>query len=219
LPISPQLLLSNEHNAHPSIKEDCLYLNVYVEKRTLPNKNVRENDRKVPVAVWFHGGAFAWGSGSSPLYDGKFITERMDMVVVTVNYRLSAFGFLALEMTSENERSHANFGFADQQAAVEWVRKNIEQFGGDPEKIMIFGQSAGGVSTTLHLLETPGIKSVNIHSNPLAIPVKVRKSNFVYLLVKKTNLNEIVRFFGKNGIFQGHFYDFEGHFEEFKGHF
>ncbi|CBY43781.1 unnamed protein product [Oikopleura dioica] len=153
------------------ISEDCLYLNVYVEKRTLPNSNVRENARKVPVAVWFHGGAFAWGSGSSPLYDGKFITERMDMVVVTVNYRLSAFGFLALEM-NENERSHANFGFGDQQAAVEWVRQNIGQFGGDPDKIMIFGQSAGGVSTTLHLLETPGIKSVNIHSNPLAIPVK-----------------------------------------------
>ena len=74
---------------------------------------------------------------------------------------------------NENERSHANFGFGDQQLAVEWVRQNIEQFGGDKEKIMIFGQSAGGVSTTLHLLETPGIDSVNIHSNPLAIPVKV----------------------------------------------
>ncbi|CAG5103742.1 Oidioi.mRNA.OKI2018_I69.chr1.g915.t1.cds [Oikopleura dioica] len=152
------------------ISEDCLYLNVYVEKRTLPSANVRDG-RKVPVAIWFHGGAFAWGSGSSPLYDGKFITERMDMVVVTVNYRLSAFGFLALEM-NEDERSHANVGFGDQQLAVEWVRQNIEQFGGDSEKIMIFGQSAGGVSTTLHLLETPGINSVNIHSNPLAIPVK-----------------------------------------------
>ncbi len=124
--------------------QDCLYLNVWTP----------EADRqRRPVLVWIHGGAFIMGSGTPPIYDGSFLAKTGDVVVVTINYRLGALGFLnACEILPEQPAT--NLGLRDQIASLEWVRDNIEQFGGDPENVTIFGESAGGMSVGT-LLGTP----------------------------------------------------------------
>lgn len=100
----------------------------------------------MPVLVWFFGGALQWGYTSEMEFDGERIARR-DVVVVTVNYRLNVFGFLAHpQLTKEQPEAPANFGNLDQQAGLKWVIRNIEAFGGDPDNITIAGQSAGGGS-------------------------------------------------------------------------
>ncbi len=105
-----------------------------------------DNARR-PVMFWIHGGAFVIGSGSSPIYDGSRFAEHGDVVVVSINYRLGAFGFLHLDHIFGDEfASSGNAGILDQVLALEWVRDNIATFGGDPDQITIFGESAGGMS-------------------------------------------------------------------------
>ena len=116
--------------------EDCLYLNVWTQ---------RESTEPLPVMVWIHGGGYRLGSGSG--YDGTPLASR-DVVLVTFNYRLNVFGFLAhpaLSVESEQNAS-GNYGLMDMIAALEWVQDNIVQFGGDPDRVTIFGESAGGGS-------------------------------------------------------------------------
>ena len=116
----------------------CLTLNV-----TTP----AVDDARRPVMFWIHGGAFVNGAGSSPVYDGKKLARHGDVVVVTVNYRLGAFGFLHLEeLFGSDFAGSGNAGILDQVAALEWVRDNIAAFGGDPDHVTIFGESAGGMS-------------------------------------------------------------------------
>jgi para-nitrobenzyl esterase len=116
----------------------CLTLNV-----TTPGLD----DAGRPVMFWIHGGAFVNGAGSSPIYDGTRFATHGDVVVVTVNYRLGAFGFLHLEeMFGGGYAGSGNVGILDQIAALRWVRDNIEAFGGDPGQVTIFGESAGGMS-------------------------------------------------------------------------
>jgi para-nitrobenzyl esterase len=118
--------------------EDCLYLNVYTPAA---------DDARRPVLVWIHGGAFVIGSGSQDLYDGAPLAERGDVVVVTINYRLGALGFLHLaDLCGEGFGSEPNAGILDQVAALRWVRDNVAQFGGDPANVTVFGESAGGMS-------------------------------------------------------------------------
>jgi para-nitrobenzyl esterase len=118
--------------------EDCLYLNVFAPAGAGAPR---------PVLVWIHGGAFTIGSGSQALYDVRPLVRRGDAVVVTVNYRLGALGFLHLaELAGEEFAFAANAGLLDQVAALAWVRDNIAAFGGDPGKVTIFGESAGGMS-------------------------------------------------------------------------
>ncbi|MGQ9537764.1 MAG: carboxylesterase/lipase family protein [Actinomycetota bacterium] len=127
--------------------EDCLYLNVWTPAQT-------PQDR-LPVMVWIHGGAFQSGSGSLPIYDGTSLASR-GVVVVTLNYRLGPLGFLAHPLLSE-ESPHGvsgNYGLLDQVAALEWVQRNIAAFGGDPGKVTVFGESAGGMSI-LYLMTSP----------------------------------------------------------------
>ena len=112
--------------------EDCLFLNVWTPAA---------DDAARPVMVWIHGGAFTIGSGSEGLYSGAILAARGDVVVVTINYRLGALGFLHVPSLGES-----NFGMRDQVAALRWVRDNIAAFGGDPANITIFGESAGGMS-------------------------------------------------------------------------
>lgn len=120
--------------------EDCLYLNVYS-----PGLDVK----KRPVMVWIHGGAFSIGSGSEQMFRSGTIAERGDVVLVTVNYRLGALGFLNLDkVTGGKIPSTGNEGLLDQVAALEWVRDNIINFGGDPDNVTIFGESAGGMSVS-----------------------------------------------------------------------
>jgi para-nitrobenzyl esterase len=118
--------------------EDCLTLNVW----TASTGGSR------PVMVWVHGGGFTGGSGSAPLYDGAALARRGDVVVVTVNYRLGALGFLAHPVLADDEAGGAagNWGLLDQVAALRWVRDNIGSFGGDPANVTLFGESAGGMS-------------------------------------------------------------------------
>jgi len=127
-------------------REDCLYLNVWTP---------RADAARRPVLVWLHGGAFMTGSGSQPIYRGARLAQRGDAVVVTLNYRLGALGFLDLPgLAREAEVASANFGLLDQLAALAWVRENIAAFGGDPANITLFGESAGAMSVGT-LLGTP----------------------------------------------------------------
>ena len=119
--------------------EDCLYLNVWTPRAGAAARR--------PVMVWIHGGAFIIGAGSQPIYDGAALARRGDVVVVTLNYRLGALGFLALrELTGGRLRAGGNEGLQDQVAALEWVRDEIAAFGGDPGNVTIFGESAGAMS-------------------------------------------------------------------------
>jgi para-nitrobenzyl esterase len=124
--------------------EDCLTLNVWASSDT------GAGDRK-PVMVWIHGGAYILGSASQPLYDGRVLAGGGEVIVVTVNYRLGALGFLDLsEFNTPRRRFDSNLGLRDVLAALHWVRDNIAAFGGDPDRVTLFGESAGaGIITTL----------------------------------------------------------------------
>jgi para-nitrobenzyl esterase len=126
------------------LDEDCLRLNVWASADTEPG------DAK-PVLVWLHGGAYILGSGSQPLYDGRRLVSGSDVVVVTLNYRLGALGFLDLSsFSTARRRFDSNIGLHDVLAALRWVRDNIAAFGGDPQRVTLFGESAGaGIVTTL----------------------------------------------------------------------
>lgn len=114
------------------MSEDCLYLNVWTP--------AQDADQKLPVMVWIHGGAFVTGSGSDEMYDGAALA-RQGVVVVTLNYRLGALGFLAHPSLSAEspENVSGNYGLLDQVAALRWVQSNIDRFGGDPDRVTIFG--------------------------------------------------------------------------------
>lgn len=134
----------------PEFSEDCLQLNVWAPTKTLADANA-----KLPVAMWVHGGGYTAGWSFEPEMDGEAWAQR-GVILVTVNYRLGVFGFLAhplLSAESENGVS-GNYGTLDQVAALKWVYNNIAQFGGDPENITIFGQSAGAMSIK-NLVNTP----------------------------------------------------------------
>ncbi len=123
---------------HETQSEDCLFLNVYTPGL---------DDKKRPVMLWIHGGAFSLGSGSEEMFRSHKLAERGDLVIVTINYRLGALGFLNLDkVTGGKIPSTGNEGILDQVAALEWVHDNIFFFGGDPGNVTIFGESAGGMS-------------------------------------------------------------------------
>jgi para-nitrobenzyl esterase len=147
-PIAPQAGISVEAllgaKARPQ-SEDCLALTV-----TTPALEGRR-----PVLFWIHGGAFTGGSGSTPWYDGRRLAARGDVVVVSINYRLGSLGFLHVEpLLGDDYAGAGNAGLLDQIAALRWVQDNIEAFGGDPHQVLVFGESAGGMSTST-LLGTP----------------------------------------------------------------
>lgn len=132
--------------------EDCLYLNVWT-------RGVRDG-RKRPVMVWFHGGGYDQGVGGSIGYDGAGLARKQDVVVVSVNHRLNALGYLFLGDAGGSEfEASANAGQLDLVAALRWVRDNINAFGGDANKVLIFGQSGGGgkVSTLLAMPNAKGL--------------------------------------------------------------
>lgn len=118
--------------------EDCLFLNIWTPFLPAP----ASTSKLKPVMFWIHGGAFTGGTGSDPTFDGGSLVSRGDVVVVTINYRLGTLGFLALDDGVTN----GNFGLADQITALDWVHAHIRDFGGDPERITIYGQSAGAGS-------------------------------------------------------------------------
>ncbi|MEM9461347.1 MAG: carboxylesterase family protein [Myxococcota bacterium] len=118
-------------------QEDCLTLNVWAP----------EQGQGRAVMVWIHGGGFLHGASDIPQYDGATLAKTQDVVVVSFNYRLGALGYLASpELLAEGGGTTGNFGLRDQIAALEWVQANITQFGGDPQRVTVFGESAGGAS-------------------------------------------------------------------------
>lgn len=127
--------------------EDCLYLNVWSPDYADPGD-------KLPVMAWIHGGGFVGGGTSIPFYDGSAFA-RQGIVVVSFNYRLGRFGFFAHPaLLAADEGPVGNFGYLDQIAALQWIQENIDAFGGDPERVTIIGESAGGASV-LALLTSP----------------------------------------------------------------
>jgi para-nitrobenzyl esterase len=132
--------------------EDCLYLNVWTPKAS--------PDAKLPVMVWIYGGGFQAGATSEPRQDGEHLAHK-GVVVVSMNYRLGIFGFFSHPELTKESPHHAsgNYGLQDQVAALQWVRKNIAAFGGDPENVTIFGESAGSFSVSA-LMASPLSKNL-----------------------------------------------------------
>ncbi len=136
----------------PKVSEDCLYLNIWTP--------VRRPGARLPVMVWIHGGGFTNGSASMPLYWGDRLAKR-GVIVVTTAYRLGPLGFLAHpELTRESaHNSSGDYGLMDQIAALNWVKRNIAAFGGDPSRVTILGQSAGSTSVSL-LMASPAARGL-----------------------------------------------------------
>jgi para-nitrobenzyl esterase len=126
-----------EYMIQGAVSEDCLFLNVWAP--------ARRTAQKLPVMVWIHGGAFRSGGGDVPVYDGRNLAAR-GIIVVTLNYRLGVYGFLAHPLLTAEAGTSGNYGLLDQIAALQWVKRNIGAFGGDPAKVTIAGQSAGAAS-------------------------------------------------------------------------
>lgn len=130
---------TKEFLVHGAVSEDCLYLNIWTPRA--------RTGAELPVLVYIPGGAFAEGSGSVPIYDGTNLAAT-GLVVVTINYRLGVFGFLATpELAAESKHHSAgDYGLLDQMAALQWVKRNIGAFGGNPRNVTVWGQSAGAMS-------------------------------------------------------------------------
>ncbi|XP_063502385.1 acetylcholinesterase isoform X7 [Symphalangus syndactylus] len=131
-------------NPNRELSEDCLYLNVWTPypRPTSPT----------PVLVWIYGGGFYSGASSLDVYDGRFLVQAERTVLVSMNYRVGAFGFLALPGSRE---APGNVGLLDQRLALQWVQENVAAFGGDPTSVTLFGESAGAASVGMHLLSPP----------------------------------------------------------------
>jgi para-nitrobenzyl esterase len=151
-PVAPQdPLVGPPFRAEGPEDEDCLFLNVYTPALDAEGR---------PVLFWIHGGGFSHGAGSQPHYDGGPLAERGDIVVVTINYRVGALGYL--DLTGHGGATWgavANAGQRDQVLALEWVRDNVAAFGGDPDNVTIAGQSAGSVAVGT-LLAMPAAKGL-----------------------------------------------------------
>ncbi|KAJ8664908.1 hypothetical protein QAD02_006570, partial [Eretmocerus hayati] len=158
--------------------EDCLYINVYTPWTDFPG------DKSYPVMVWIHGGAFRNGDSSITLFRPDLMVQE-DVVVVTFNYRLGAFGFLNLH----HDDASGNAGLKDQNMALKWVQKNIANFGGDPNQVTIVGDTAGAVSVYLHLISdmSAGLfqQSISMSGSPLCLYWGFQKSKDAELYAKQ----------------------------------
>lgn len=152
-------------NKNPGQGEDCLVLNVWT-----PALN---DGRKRPVMLWLHGGGFRGGSGSNAGWDGTNLCLRGDVVVITINHRLSAMGFANFSQFNPDFAASGEVGMLDIVHALKWVRSNISQFGGDPNTVMIFGQSGGGrkVETLLAMPAAKGLFHRAVIESGIAIKI------------------------------------------------
>lgn len=176
------------------ISEDCLYLNVWTP--------ADRNTKNLPVLVYFYGGGFVAGDGSEPRYNGESMAQE-GIVVVTVNYRLGLFGFLAHpELTAESPyHSSGNYGLMDQAAALKWVNENISNFGGDPSKVTIAGESAGSMSVSYQMASplskdliaaAIGESGAGIHPlSPKPLQAGERRGEEFLRITKLSNISEL----------------------------
>jgi para-nitrobenzyl esterase len=151
VPLYLEKLMEKYHIGMEPMSENCLYLNIFT-----PTVKPASEDKGLPVMVWFHGGSYMGGSGDLqsdiPFYDGHHLCETGDgVIVVTVNYRLGIFGFFANDELLAEGGTAGNMGTQDQRFALEWVQANAAAFGGNPKRVTIFGESAGGGSVAIHL--------------------------------------------------------------------
>ena len=173
--------------------EDCLQLNVWTPGL---------DDARRPVVVWIHGGGFTGGTGATPIYDGEILSRRGDVVVVTINYRIGALGFLNLnEVTRGRIPSTGNEGLLDQVEALKWIRDNIAAFGGDPGNVTILGESAGAASVCALLAMAPArglfhrampISGGGGSANPLERAVKVSEGLLGKLGLSGTDVDKLI---------------------------
>lgn len=148
--IQAVVALGSQFDTKDPPSEDCLFLNVWT-----PHS---DGDGR-PVMVWLHGGGFAWGSGSAPVYNGTHLAQRGDVVVVTLNHRLNLFGFTNLTEMGPEFSNSINLGMQDIAEALQWVHDNIAAFGGNPDNITVFGES-GGAAKVSHLLAMPAAQGL-----------------------------------------------------------
>jgi len=154
--------------------ENCLSVNIW----TPETKSVELK----AVMVFIYGGAFVFGYNGDPMYNGAYTSAYGDVVVVSMNYRLGALGFLAgIKDKTTGEEINGNFGILDQILALKWVQENISDFGGDPNKITLYGESAGAMSVGMHLVSSPQsnglFRAAIMESNPLGLPYKTLKDS------------------------------------------
>ncbi len=143
---------ANDDSETPTVPmdEDCLYLNIWQPSEAYIDPNNEPSDKLYPVMIWIYGGAFLHGSANRPEYEGNMLAARRNkVIVVSLNYRLGALGFLV----STADGLYGNYGLDDQKTAVQWVKDNILHFGGDPNRITLFGESAGAMSIGLLMLD------------------------------------------------------------------
>jgi len=161
--ICPQIeLYDPSRQGHLNGDENCLFLNIYTPQ--LPTFGLEDGPTLRPVMLFIHGGAFTFGSGTFLDTSGEDFFMENEVVLVTFNYRLGALGFMAIKGTS----IQGNMGLKDQVEALRWVKKNVAKFGGDPKRITIFGQSAGGESVHAHVLSPVG-KGENLFHRAIAL--------------------------------------------------
>jgi para-nitrobenzyl esterase len=147
-PLSELFASSNGYRSDQGENEDCLFLNVWT-------KSLSQNAKR-PVLVWLHGGGFSSGSASALLYDGTNMASRSDVVVVGINHRLNVFGYTHLgDIGGKDYANSGNVGQLDIILALQWVRDNIERFGGDANRVLIFGESGGGAKVSFLLASPP----------------------------------------------------------------
>lgn len=174
------------HRYYPS-NETCQYLNIWTQHL--------DETAKKPVMVFLHGGAFSNGASNETVaYDGKNLSEFGDVVVVTLNHRLNVLGCLNLEAYGEEYENSGNTGMADIVAALEWVQDNIEQFGGDPDNVTIFGQSGGSgkVVTLMHMPEAEGLfhKAIAESSGTASVLLPEESTKITELTLQNLGLDE-----------------------------
>uniref|UniRef100_A0A915LDF0 Carboxylic ester hydrolase n=1 Tax=Romanomermis culicivorax TaxID=13658 RepID=A0A915LDF0_ROMCU len=165
-------------NANTPTSEDCLYMNIWAPK----------DARNATVMVWLYGGGFYYGSSSLAIYDALGLAAVGEVIVVNVNYRMGAFGFLFLD----NEEVPGNMGMLDQQMALKWIKRNAAAFGGDPAKVCLFGESAGAASIVAHMVAPSsgnlfknGILQSGSLDNPWSMNTPRRALNKSMQLVEK----------------------------------
>ncbi|KAI6191725.1 Carboxylic ester hydrolase [Aphelenchoides bicaudatus] len=188
-------------NSNVPMSEDCLYLNVFVPGRIDPNK-------KLSVIIWIYGGGFWSGCASLDAYDGKILASEEDIIVVSMNYRVSLFGFLYLG----KEEAPGNMGLFDQLLAIKWVHKNIAEFGGDPEQITLMGESAGSASVNLHAISeksTPYFQRAILQSGSATAPwaienrqIALHRAVILYEYLKCGNMSHSPEFWDMNKVYR-----------------
>lgn len=187
-----KIVFGDMNSRSNGLSEDCLYLNVWTP--------AKRNTKDLPVLLYYYGGGNSAGDGSEPRYDGESMAKK-GIVVVTCNYRLNVFGFLAHpELSAEAPyKASGNYGMLDQSAALKWVQKNIAAFGGDPKKVTIAGESAGSIAVSMQMssplsrnLIAGAIGESGAGINPTMTPVPLANAEKMGTdFLKKANVKDI----------------------------